>query len=620
MAFTILNPTFINNGSGFPTSFTDWTVGANNTWVPADIAPDDHGVVGFYYISGTGTDNMIYQTGVFPDYALSINHRIQIEVPTFIAGTGAKVYFGATLVGTITGAGTWIFSGVPTVSDELSFEILSGTTLVIEEVIPADVMLVGGPQTLMPAYNPNVWYFDSINKTKPGFRYFVEVLNTSNVIIASYRYTPAITTGYAVVDLTKILQNFVDFDLTTTGIQKVPNSWYGYYLKVYDEYSVPYVYDDYVNPSGDLTSLQATTNIHTFNVGDQVTVAQTDGGVLKPMLQGLHTVIAPTVAGTSDLYIDVPWSVVGAGSPMGGQVIYADNRKTISVVQYTSSNHYIFNGSVPFLNWPSWNDANYKMTSASSTRSFLSSIPRDGFYVTEDQDLRLNFANYFVNSERVYFENDGGDLFYISTGTSMAGEAVISVNASPSTTMSTTVSGTLPLVKANTEYYDVWVASSGGTQYSEKIRIYIDRRCKINDYEIYFLDRMGSMGSFAFQLRDIATGMNDKSTFKRLAGGLGTDVLGNPAFDYASTAVGEQTYNVDFKETLQLTTNWMNDSASVYFQELISSPVTYLKVGVRTYVAVIVSTSSMKVERQKNTRMIKYTIDVRFANNQNINI
>jgi hypothetical protein len=64
----------------------------------------------------------------------------------------------------------------------------------------------------------------------------------------------------------------------------------------------------------------------------------------------------------------------------------------------------------------------------------------------------------------------------------------------------------------------------------------------------------------------------------------------------------------------------MDDASSLYFQELISSPVTYLKTESGTYVAVIVTDSSSVEQRQIDKRLIKYTVNVRFANSDNINI
>ena len=613
MAMTILNPTFLYTGS-----IANWTIGTNTAWTEALLSPDNHGVNGAYAMAGTGTDNSIYQTGVFADFGLGITHRITIVVNNYAGGSGVNVFFGATLVGTITAVGTFTYTGAATTNDVLSFEVMAGTLIEMDHVVAADIVSVGNPQEFQPAYNPSVWYFDSLRKAEPGYRYFVEILDASNVVIGSYRFVPAITTGYAVVDLTRILKNFISFDDTTVGVQKVPNSWFGYKIKVYDEYSVPFVYQDYDNPSGDLTALVATTNTHSFIVGDQVTVAQSDGGALKPMLQGVHSVIYPTVSGTTDLYIDVPFSLVGTGATVGGSVIYSDNRKTISAVQYTSDLHYIFNGAVPFVDFINWLADDYIMDSASSEHKFLSSIPSE-FYITTSQDIRLNFTNWFANVRSLYFENDGGDLLELTTATGMTNEAVISASVGPLTTMTNIISGSTPLVKPTTKYYDVWVEDAG-VQYSEKIRFYIDRRCIIQPFEISFMDRMGSFGSFAFQLRDTVTNNNQKSTFKRLAGGLGVDATTDPAYTYNSIATGEQVYNVNFDKVQQLTTNWMDDASSLYFQELVTSPVTYLKTADGTYVAVIVTDSSSVQQRQIDKRLIKYTINVRFANADNINI
>src|SRR3954463_8103427 len=107
MSYTILNPTFIDDGAG---GFTDWTVGVNGAWHPTDVAPDNHGATGTYLIPGTGTDNMVYQAGVFPDFGTGAIHRIQIIVTNYLGGTGVKVRFGTTIVGTITATGTFTYT------------------------------------------------------------------------------------------------------------------------------------------------------------------------------------------------------------------------------------------------------------------------------------------------------------------------------------------------------------------------------------------------------------------------------------------------------------------------------------------------------------------------------
>lgn len=70
------------------------------------------------------------------------------------------------------------------------------------------------------------------------------------------------------------------------------------------------------------------TSPHTYAVGDQISVSQTDGGVIKPMLQGLFTVVA--VPDAYSVVIDIAFVNVGTGAAMGGTIKYADNRKTIT--------------------------------------------------------------------------------------------------------------------------------------------------------------------------------------------------------------------------------------------------------------------------------------------------
>lgn len=611
-----------------PPTFANWTIGPGNDWTNY-ISSD--GALGIFPGPHTFGDNMIKQSGVFTDWADGTIYTIEIEVANDPDHEGSAIlYFGDQSVSSSYGAVYWNNTSPPpstiftyshtATNDVFALEISNGSLAILSVTVTSEsagLSLIANPQELTPAYNPSVWYFDSTNKDQPGFRYFVEVLDLSDVVIATERYVPAIVTGYAVVDLTRVLKNFVSSDYKTNGIEKVPNSWFGYKIRVYEEYLVSYEYFDYEFGTDGTTNLHSLTSIHFFNVGDQVVVDQDDDGALKPGLQGLQTVSYPTVAGTQDLYLTLPFAAIGSGTTMGGTVAYADNRKTINPVYLETEPHYVFNGAVPFVNFPTYNQNDWILTS--DTSKFLTSIPRDGFRIYESQQINLNFANYFSDVLTVRFENSNGDILENTTGDSNTTEAVMTAQVDPSVTITNTISGSSPLVKPDTEWYDAWMVDGSGNQISEKIRFYIDRRCRINEREIKFMDRMGSFASFSFELKGDITNHNKKSTYRRLVGGLGEDVAG-PAYTYDLNEHGEKTFNVDYNQTLQLNTNWMDDASSVYFQELVTSPVTYLKID-NVYVAVIVSNPDMQELRQKNKRLIKYTIDVRFSNSiQNINI
>lgn len=491
----------------------------------------------------------------------------------------------------------------------------------------ATISVKGLPQTLTPSYNPSVWYFDSTLKANAGYRYLVKIYSAATILLATYRFLPRPGDGYAVVDLTKLLKNFVSFDKDIpTGVDQIPNSWFGYYVTVQDEYNTDYTYDDFTWYAGNITNLASnvTADTHTFNPGDQILVNQTDGGVEKPGIQGIHTVIAPTISGTSDLYTDIDFAVIGSGAAMGGTVTFADNRKTVSAVEFNSNGakNYIFNGSIPFELFPTYDMTDYTIDSASTTHKLLTSMPRPvtgGFYITPTQDVLINFANNFATNRTVFILTSDGDWFTEIYSTTTATEPIMRANISPSNTNYTVVMGNAPLLKSTTTYYDVWIVDDSLTQQSEKLRFYIDRRCVIQDAEILFMDRMGSFNSFAFQLRNTNINKNEKSKYKRLAGDLGVKGDGNPGYAYSLNDSGETVFNVDISTTIELNTNWMDDAASIYFQELVSSPVTYLKQN-SVYQSVTIINSTVEEKRQVDKTLIRYTITVALSNNSTINI
>jgi hypothetical protein len=144
--------------------------------------------------------------------------------------------------------------------------------------------------------------------------------------------------------------------------------------------------------------------------------------------------------------------------------------------------------------------------------------------------------------------------------------------------------------------------------------MYIDKRCKIEDYEIVFMDRLGSMVSYAFQLRAAERGTIVRTDYKQQLGGIVGDKWTYNTFDRGTTNI-----NTQVDKTLTLNTDWMNDDMSVYFEELLTSPKTFLKVD-GIYVACNVVDAAFEVTRQKNKNLIRKTITVKYSNQNAINI
>ncbi len=122
-------------------------------------------------------------------------------------------------------------------------------------------------------------------------------------------------------------------------------------------------------------------------------------------------------------------------------------------------------------------------------------------------------------THKIIFTNDGGESFEksVSATDHVTGNAVGPNNSGPLTA----ISGTLPLIKTTTDYYEYYYEHNG-SQVTQSYRVNIDRRTQMQEYSIIFLDRYGSWGSFAFTGRAYQRGTVQREQYNM-------DVLGKIA-------------------------------------------------------------------------------------------
>jgi hypothetical protein len=301
--------------------------------------------------------------------------------------------------------------------------------------------------------------------------------------------------------------------------------------------------------------------------------------------------------------------------PEPGTIYYANRTKTLNVGS-TYSGYYAFNGRRTHGEFINWNENDYTINASatSSTDKMLSNIP-DVFSMTPEQDMWLNMFRGTESSTviAVRFDTSDGDILeyqniWTSTYTSRGGQLAMGPGNTPTLTP---ISGTGPLIKSTTNWYDYYLVNTSGWQVTEKKRINIDRRCKIEDYEILFMDKMGSFVSYAFQLRSKETFSVERKDYNQFLGDVSVG-----GWSYKSQDAGSSIYSVNSTTELELNTNWMSDDMSVYFRELIETPVALLKDNDGLYYPVIIQDTGGDIMRQKNKQLIKKTIRVRFANRE----
>jgi len=480
------------------------------------------------------------------------------------------------------------------------------------------ITLKAQPQVLTPAYNPIKYIYDSTNKNLGGFKYIFEVYESGTVNqIAEYRVLPVYSTGYGEIDLTKLLQAKVSFDLfpTNTTVYNAPNSHYKYDVKVGEEYLTTTSYSSNLTASG----LNVQINVaNSFVAGDQVNITQADLGVANPNLEGLFTVLS---VGVGFFVVNSLFSLV-TNATINGDVTYADGRKTVTYNIIDNLNNYVFNGALPWTEWPSWNYLDYFLTAP--TKEFLTSIPVLSFYATLSQDLWMNavYGSMPGGTHKIIFTNPGGDMFEknVTASDHVTGNAVGPNN----TGTLTVIAGSLPLINPTTEYYEYYYEHAGN-QVSQVYRVNIDRRVQTQEYSIIFLDRYGSWGSFAFTGRAYEKGNVTREQYNM-------DVEGKIAsseWTYDLIDRGYINSYVSVENTIDLNTDWMNEDMAQYFTELVSSPYTYFKVSnydescdvpaSTEYVSCNIVTSNYEKFKQRNKNLIKQSITIKLANNDMVN-
>lgn len=485
--------------------------------------------------------------------------------------------------------------------------------------------IIAKPQAFTPAYNPIKYIVDSTNKNLTGFRYIYQVYNGAT-LLGSFKVVPTYGTGYGELDLSKFLSSYVkwDFDPTITQDLDAVNSFYNYDVKVGEEYLYEISYTSSLTNSGTITRVNVS---NVFAVGDQVNITQADSGTANPLLEGLHSVVASS---STWFDVNVPFSSI-TDATINGVVNYADNRKVVTYDITEFTNKKVFNGAITWVDFVVYNESDYTLNGV--TKQWLTNQPKTNFNCTLGQDLWLN-ARARVG-KKIVFQNSDGDTYYknVVNNDSIVQVAVGCNNYG----VVTPVVGVLPMIKPDTTYYDFWY-SEGGAQFSQKYRVNIDRRVQINEYVISFLDRKGSFSSFAFQLKSYERGEVTRDEFNKDVQGFVTD--GEWGYNYQE--FGFNTFNINVTKTLELNTNWMTQEMSDYFQELTTSPQTFLKLvqyvttedgellldedgcpyhsaESTAYVPCIVQTNSFEVYKQRNKNLIKQSIVVKLANNDNVN-
>ena len=456
--------------------------------------------------------------------------------------------------------------------------------------------IIAQPSQLMPAYNPIKYIIDNTNKNEPGFRY-IFTINPANVAtqIAQYKTLPVYSTGYGEMDISKLMQALVTwkFDLGQSD-----ESWYQYDIDLGFEYISNINYTSSLTLSG--TNVRINYTAHGFVANDQILIVQSDGGVANPGVEGLHTVIS---ANANDFTINALSADV-TNAAIDGEVTYADFRKTITPKDVIIQDREVFNGAYNNLifNTGGVFPVNSYLGVTSPQIALSTLTPNDSTaraLMTPDQIFYL-LARVYTGSYDV--------IYYDIAGTSLGTTNYSCTEGLHNFEINTTDHS------ITEDFYVEIVCNFGAEPVFGPYYFAFDNRCAINDDVLYYLDRMGSWQSFAFQLKTYEKGQITREMYNQHVDG----TVVSTKWQQGEYAMGNRSYNPNVMMSFDLNTNWMDQYNATRFQELLTSPqVFYSATGIDC--ACTVDATGFENFRQRNKNLIKQSVSIKLALNSPIN-
>ena len=456
--------------------------------------------------------------------------------------------------------------------------------------------IIAQPSQLMPAYNPIKYIIDNTNKNEPGFRY-IFTISPANVAtqIAQYKTLPVYSTGYGEMDISKLMQALVTWKFE---LGQSDESWYQYDIDLGFEYISNINYTSSLTLSG--TNVRINYTAHGFVANDQILIVQSDGGVANPGVEGLHTVIS---ANANDFTINALSADV-TNAAIDGEVTYADFRKTITPKDVIIQDREVFNGAYNNLifNTGGVFPVNSYLGVTSPQIALTTLTPNDSTaraLMTPDQIFYL-LARVYAGSYDV--------IYYDIAGTSLGTTNYSCTEGLHNFEINTTDHS------ITEDFYVEIVGNFGAEPVFGPYYFAFDNRCAINDDVLYYLDRMGSWQSFAFQLKTYEKGEITREMYNQHVDG----TVVSTKWQQGEYAMGNRSYNPNVMMSFDLNTNWMDQYNATRFQELLTSPqVFYSATGIDC--ACTVDATGFENFRQRNKNLIKQSVSIKLALNSPIN-
>lgn len=494
-------------------------------------------------------------------------------------------------------------------------------------------------------YNDIKYLVSSDNVTNPLFQYVVQVYEagTTNSLFEK-TYKPRPIDGYAEVDISREIQNKLSctepFDYASinnnTGITAT-NS----YLNIDVEFGESYLYQwNFIGITQSIFSpvyltpncyklIGGTGNGHDLPVPPNalaiysypVIVTFDIGNV--PYVSGAQTAITTSTFGATNLAILALYpgplpDIMGATS---GNIKLSTNSVTI-FSGLTSRNLLVTNGAMSLQNIIGYTASDYHMPRIKPSNSFdtagswLCDAPSNGdnsigYTITPDQDLWIHSRGWTgTTGTNTLFINSGTQSFFGATGSSATYLIPIGPNnAGPGYSATYNDQYCIDFQETGLSW-SVYRGASGSV-ISKKLFCPITLEHQPDPYQIAFVDRLGSIMTFAFNGTTIDRTTIDRKTLNKKL---------HNTVSYNTYDQSDIVRSVNVNKEIQLNSIWMTQPDSTYFEQLLTSGFTWIKMKDGLYYACIVKETGFKTQSFKNKKLIRRSVIVQLTSKTPVNI
>jgi len=347
---------------------------------------------------------------------------------------------------------------------------------------------------------------------------------------------------------------------------------------------------------------------------------------LNQQYDGLHLVegTGTVVGGPYDgyYYVEVNQEYLDNSSTHAGSISYADGR-SFSDPQLFNTKNYVFNGVMGHNEWINWNFSPYDP--AGTGQSWLTTVANE-YEVSLENDVFVNIwgkklsGGMFRYNVKTYDSGGvlNGEFSILNPNIAGNQTEIQNLSVGPrglNNAVYSTIFGSYPIIDCDVSLYSIQIENGFVTQ-SDTLTFSVACLCdeRYTNYPMLFMDRFGSYIPMNFTLNNKQRVNIERQSYNSFIGG-----LSGAAYAYNTSEHSKRVYDVALEETWEINTDYMTEELSIYFEELITSPMAFILIDDQ-YVAVNIMDSTYERKMKNNTKLRKYTVNIGMSNNNTINI